>query len=192
MDRPAGVQLRTYLTGLVAFISSWRTELSPVDPQIGLMISAVLLIVVVAVTARFGDRLGPERVVLASGIWIAVWAVPSYALVDLQNPVALWVSMAVGFVAYGAFGGVAPRLVSELFSVEFRYLGVGAVVATGGVIVGALLPIPALACVGATGGSSFPLMVMVAGLATVAGAILLRRDRGRQELTGHGEGLSSS
>jgi hypothetical protein len=170
-----------FLNSVIAFVSSWRTNLSPIDPQIGLVICSALLVVVVAVVARFGDRLGPDRVVLASGIGIAVWAVPSYLLIDLQNPVALWIAMAVGSLAYGAFGGVAPRLMASLFPVEFRFLGVGVCIAVSGVIAGAVLPIPVLAWVGKTGGSSLPLMLMVvvAGLATVAGALWLRAYRKR-------------
>lgn len=174
-----------FLNSLIAFVASWRPGLSPVDPQIGLVISSALLVVVVAVVARFGDRLGPERVVLASGLGITLWAVPSYLLVDLQNPVALWTAMAVGSLAYGAFGGVAPRLMATLFPVEFRFLGVGVCIAVSGVLAGAVLPIPVLAWVGETGGSSTPLMLMVvtAGLATVAGALWLTAYRKRQAKT---------
>ncbi|GAA0251415.1 MFS transporter [Actinomadura nitritigenes] len=170
-----------FLNSVIAFVSSWRTDLAPVDAQIGLIITSVLLITVVTVTARYGDRLGPDRVVLASGIWFVVWAVPSYALIDAQVPVLLWTGMAVGAIGYGAFGGVAPRLISLLFPVEFRFIGVGVCIALSGIIAGAVLPIPALAWVGETGGSSVPLMLMVivAGLATVAGWVWLRAYRKR-------------
>lgn len=176
-----------FLNSLIAFVASWRKGLSSLDTQIGLVISSALLVVVVAVVARFGDRLGLNRVVLASGIGIAVWAVPSYLLIDLQNPVALWIAMAVGSLAYGAFGGVAPRLMASLFPVEFRFLGVGVSIAVSGVLAGAVLPIPVLAWVGKTGGSSLPLMLMVvvAGLATVVGALWLRAYRKRTSRLTH-------
>jgi MFS transporter, MHS family, shikimate and dehydroshikimate transport protein len=165
-----------FLTSVIAFVSSWRTDLAPIDPQIGLVITSTLLAIVVAVTARFGDRLGPDRVMLFAGIWFVVWAVPSYLLIDAQSPALLWIGMAVGALGYGAFGGVAPRVISLLFPVEFRFVGVGVCIAVSGIIAGAVLPIPALAWVGKTGGSSVPLMLMVivAGLATVAGWIWLR------------------
>jgi MFS transporter, MHS family, shikimate and dehydroshikimate transport protein len=170
-----------FLNSLIAFVASWRPRLSPLDPQIGLVLSSALLVVVVAVIARFGDRLGLERVALASGICITAWAVPSYLLIDLQNPAALWLAMAVGSLAYGAFGGVAPRLMALLFPVRFRFLGVGVCIAASGVLAGAVLPVPALAWVGRTGGSSVPLMLMVitAGCASVVGVIWLKSYRKR-------------
>lgn len=171
-----------FLTSLVAFVGNWRPGLSPLDVQIGLVLTSVVLIGSVLVSALYGDRVGADRIVLLAGLAIVVWAVPSYLLVDLENVAALWLAMVVGSLAYGAFGGVAPRLMATMFETEIRYFGVAACIALSGVIAGALLPIPALAWVGQANGSSAPLMVMVvvAGLATVCGALWLRRDNARK------------
>jgi MFS transporter, MHS family, shikimate and dehydroshikimate transport protein len=69
--------------------------------------------------------------------------------------------------------------------VDLRYREVAVVLASSAVLGAAVLPLPALVLVGATGGSSVPLMVMVivAGLATAAGAVLLRaRETGRSRV----------
>jgi MFS transporter, MHS family, shikimate and dehydroshikimate transport protein len=87
--------------------------------------------------------------------------------------------MAVAGCVYGVFGGVAPALVSQSFPVDVRYRG-AVVLASSAVLGAAVLPLPALVLVGATGGSSVPLMVMVivAGLATAAGVVVVP-DRAR-------------
>lgn len=166
-----------FLTSLLAFVNNYRSGLQPVDVQIGLVMTAALLVVLVAVSGRYGDTWGPHRIVLLSGMLTTLWAIPSYLLVDLESAPALWVAMAVGAVGYGLFGGVAPALISAMFPVEVRYLGVGASIALSTIIAGAVLPIPTLAWVGNTGGASYPLMVMMglSGLATLSGALCLIR-----------------
>lgn len=166
-----------FLTSLLAFVTNYRPGLRAVDVQIGLVLTATLLVGLVAVSGRFGDRWGPQRVVLASGLMTTAWAVPAYLLVDLESPIALWAAMMVGAISYGLFGGVAPALMSAMFPVEARYLGVGSCIALSTIIAGAILPLPTLAWVGEVGGASYPLMVMMglSGLATLSGAVWMLR-----------------
>jgi hypothetical protein len=101
------------------------------------------------------------------------WAVPGYLLVGLGSAPALWVAMATAGAAYGILGGVAPALVSHAFPVVIRYPGVGVTLAVS--LGAAVLPLPALARVGVSGGSPLPVMVMVTagGFASAAGGMLL-------------------
>lgn len=114
-----------------------------------------------------------------AGAATVVWAVPGYLLVGLGTAPAMWVAMAVAGCLYGVFGGAAPALVAQSFPVDLRYRGVAVVLASSAVLGAAVLPLPALALVGATAGSSVPLMAMVVvgGVATVTGAALLRTGR---------------
>lgn len=166
-----------FLTSLLAFVNSYRPGLTPTDVQLGLVMTAAALVLIVACSGRYGDRIGREKIVLTSGLLTIFWAVPSYILVDRQEPVALWVAMVVGAISYGIFGGVAPSMMSQQFPVNVRYIGVAASIALSALIGGALFPLPALTLVGLSGGSSVPLMVMMAvsGLATTIGALILLR-----------------
>lgn len=170
-----------FLTSLLAFVNTYRRHLTSTDVQLGLVMTASALVLIVACSGRYGDRIGREKIVLTSGILTVLWAVPSYILVDRQEPVALWTAMVVGAISYGIFGGVAPSLMSQQFPVNVRYIGVAASIALSALIGGALFPLPALTLVGANGGSSVPLMVMMAvsGLATTVGALILIRQRRR-------------
>ncbi|MCP2638531.1 MFS transporter [Microbacterium sp. HD4P20] len=172
-----------FLTSLLAFVTTYRPEIAGVTVTVGLVLTSALLIVVVLVFGRFGDAIGKQRIIVWSGVLTLAWAVPSYLLVDMRSPLALWVAMAVGAIAYGAFGGVMPSMMSNAFPVTVRYLGVAVAIAAGALIGGALLPIPALALVGQSGGSSAPLMAMMAigGAATVVGGALFRRLPSYQE-----------
>jgi MFS family permease len=165
-----------FLTGLFTYVALYVPALRVADVLVGLVLSAVLVVGLTAVSGWFGDRWGARRVVAAAGIWAAVWAVPGYLLVGLGSVPALWTAMVAAGAAYGAFGGVAPALVSQAFPVEVRYLAVGIALAVSGVLGAAVLPLPALALVGVSGGSPLPLMLMVVvgGIATAAGGLLLR------------------
>lgn len=166
-----------FLTSLLAYTKTYLPGLSAVAVQTGLVLTAVSLVVLAATSARFGDRLGRERVAVATGIWTILWAVPSFWLIGQATAPALWVAMIVGGISYGVFSGVAPSLMSEAFPVSVRYLGVAVCIAVSALIGGALLPLPTLTIVGATGGSSVPMvvMMMISGAATVTGGVLLRR-----------------
>ncbi|WP_354563307.1 MULTISPECIES: MFS transporter [unclassified Rhodococcus (in: high G+C Gram-positive bacteria)] len=170
-----------FLTSLLAYVKNYHPELSPMTVQIGLVITGITLVGLVAGTARLGDRLGREKVVIVSGILTIVWAVPSYLLVGSGIGWALWIAMAVGSVSYGIFGGVAPSLMSQLFETKVRYMGVAVTIAASALIGGAILPLPTLALVGQTDGSPVPMMAMMvlSGIATTIGGVLLRRHNSR-------------
>jgi MFS family permease len=165
-----------FIIGLFAYVELYVPALRVLDVQVGLVLTTALVVAVTAVSGWFGDRWGAHRTVVVSGLWACAWAVPGYLLVGTGSAPALWVAMAVAGTSFGLFGGVAPALVSQAFPMHVRYLGVGVALAVGAVLGSAVLPLPALALVGVTGGSPVPLMTMVAagGLATVAGAGLMR------------------
>jgi MHS family shikimate/dehydroshikimate transporter-like MFS transporter len=166
-----------FLTSLLAYTKTYVPGLSAVTVQTGLVLTAAALVVFATTSARFGARLGRERVAIAAGIWTILWAAPSFWLIGQATPATLWSAMIVGGFSYGIFSGVAPSLMSEAFPVSVRYLGVAVCIAVSALIGGALLPLPTLAIVGATGGSPMPMavMMMISGAATVTGGVLLRR-----------------
>jgi MFS family permease len=168
-----------FLTSLLAYVSTYVPALAGVPAQTGLVLTAAVLVLLTVTSAWFGDRWGRRRLIIASGLGTVVWAVPAYLLVGLGTTGALWVAMVVGALSYGLFSGVAPSVMAEVFPVEVRYLGVAVAIATSALIGGGLLPLAALALVGATGGSPVPLMAMMAvsGVATTAGGVLLRVGR---------------
>lgn len=171
-----------FLTSLLAYVKNYRAELSPVHVQVGLVLTAAALVLLVMVSGLNGDRWGRERLVIGSGVLMVAWAVPSYLLVDAATPGTLWTAMLVGAVSYGIFGGVAPSIMSRMFPVDVRYIGVAIAIAASALVGGALLPLGALAMVGASGGSSVPMMVMMglSGLATTVGGLMLRSRTGQR------------
>ncbi|QYC42080.1 Proline/betaine transporter [Nonomuraea coxensis DSM 45129] len=168
-----------FLTSLLAYVNKYQPGLSATDVQIGLVLTASVLVAVVALSGRHGDGWGRRRVVIVSGLMTIGWAVPAYLLIGTAAPLALWLAMMIGAISYGIFGGVVPAMMSQMFPVEVRYLGVAVAIAASALVGGALLPLPTLAAVGAYGGSPVPLMVMMglSGLATTVGGLLLPRER---------------
>ncbi|TDD02570.1 MFS transporter [Nonomuraea deserti] len=168
-----------FLTSLLAYVGKYQPELSAADVQLGLVLTGLALVVLVAVSGRYGDAWGRERIVIISGVLTMAWAIPSYLLIGTGDRYALWLAMTVGAISYGIFGGVVPTMMSHLFPVEVRYVGVATVIAISALVGGGLLPLPTLAAVGSLGGSPVPMMTMMglSGLATTIGGVLLHRNR---------------
>jgi len=167
-----------FLTSLLAYTKNFVPELGEAAVQWGLAVTSVVLVTITFVSAYYGNRWGrPERVIIISGVWMTLWAAPAYLLINLGSVPALFLAMLVGSVSLGIFTGVAPARTAALFPVEVRYLGVGVTITISVLIGGAVLPLPALALVGTTGGSVVPMiaMIVIAGVATTIGGIMARR-----------------
>ncbi|WP_141585481.1 MFS transporter [Actinomadura sp. WMMA1423] len=171
-----------FLTSLLAYVKKYEPGLSATVVQSGLVLTAAVLVLLVLTGGLYGGRWGSGRVVIGSGLLTALWAVPSYLLIETGVPAALWLAMIIGAIGYGLFGGVVPATMAHLFPVEVRYLGVAVAIAVSTLVGGGLMPLAALAAVGHYDGSPVPMMVMmgVAGLATLVGGVRLQRSRPRR------------
>ncbi|WP_165942595.1 MFS transporter [Micromonospora sp. KC721] len=165
-----------FLTSLLAYTKNFVPELRTTTVQWALLLTAIALTVIATVAAYYGDRANRIRMIIIAGIWWTLWAAPSYLLVETGSAPALFTAMLVGVVPQAIVTGVAPALTADLFPVEVRYLGL-AVALTLSVLIGGLLPIPALALVGAADGSVVPMIVvmLLAGIAVIVGAFMIRR-----------------
>ncbi|WP_165945715.1 MFS transporter [Micromonospora sp. KC606] len=166
-----------FLTSLLAYTKNYVPELSTATVQWALLLTATALTVIAVISAHYGNHANRERMIIIAGIWWTIWAAPSYLLVDLGSTPALFTAMLVGVVPLGIVTGVAPALTADLFPVEVRYLGLAIALTISVLIGGALLPIPALALVGAANGSVVPMIaiLLVAGVASIVGGFMVRR-----------------
>jgi MFS family permease len=169
-----------FLTSLLAYTKSFVPTISPTQVQLGLVLTAILLVFLIAGAAVYGGRWGTDRSVILAGGWMVLWAAPSYWLVNRGTLGGLLAAMLVGAVSYGIFSGVGPALTADLFPVEVRYVGVAISLTLGAVVGGGLFPVAALALVGANNGSVVPLvgMVMIGGLCTTVGGMIALQTRG--------------
>lgn len=182
-----------FLTSLLAYTENFVPELSLPTVQWALLLTATVLVIVTVLFAYAGDHSNRERMIVIAGIWWTLWAAPSYLLVNLGSAPALVVAMLVGVVPLGIVTGVAPALTADLFPVEVRYLGLAVAITVGVLIGGAVLPLPALALVGATNGSVVPMIVMmlVAGIAPIVGGLTIRRIHAKPTVRGTPAGRSA-
>jgi hypothetical protein len=168
-----------FLTGLLAYVQSYAPSVPSSGIQLGLVLTSIVLVGVSILSAVRGNRWGRERTIVISGVWTVLWAAPSYWLISTSSLPLVWLSMMIGCVSYGLFNGVGPSVMAELFPVKVRYVGVAVGVSLSVLIGGAVLPLPSLALVGATGGSTTPMIVMmvISGAATIVGGTWAYRTR---------------
>ncbi|WP_112469942.1 MFS transporter [Streptomyces triticisoli] len=132
----------------------------------GTLVAAVVQIVVILVMGRVAERLGPGRVTVWGGLLTAVLAFPVFWLVETKNPLVVVVAMAVGIGVLSIAYAVSGALLAELFPARLRYSGVALAYNLAGALTG-FLPFLAAAMLGAVGGASWPVVLLLIGLSLV-------------------------
>ncbi len=132
------------------------------------MIAAAVMGVATPVLAVLSDRVGRRRVCLWACILAVLWAFPLFWLLGTGDGVLI----AIGFsVAMTAFAGVfAPMgaFLPELFATRYRYTGASIGYNASSIVGGGITPLLATSLVAATG-ASWPVSLLIAGLAAVSG-----------------------
>ena len=165
-----------YLT--TAFALSYGTTTLGHGRQmfLGLEIGAILFLALgVIVASSLADRIGPA-IVLACGF--AGCVISGLLLGPMLGSASLWVVFAwlalslfaMGFT-YGPLGGWLP----SLFNAQVRYTGVSITFNAGGILGGALAPIAAQALALRGGLALVGAYLVVAGILSLGGLLMLRR-----------------
>ncbi|TDD45983.1 MFS transporter [Nonomuraea terrae] len=130
------------------------------------------------VFGRIADRVGPGPVAVWGAAASAVAAFPIFWLVGLGTAWSLAIAMVAGLVLVSVSYAACGQLLSEMFSSEVRYSGVGLSYNVSGAISG-FVPLAATALLAATGGSLWSLaaMLCVFSLITLFAAVAAQRLR---------------
>ncbi|MFE9173289.1 MFS transporter [Streptomyces kebangsaanensis] len=152
----------------------------------GTLVAAVVQIAVILVMGRVAERLGPGRVTVWGGLLTAVLAFPVFWMVETRNPVVVVVAMAVGIGVLSIAYAVSGALLAELFPARLRYSGVALAYNLAGALTG-FLPFLAAAMLGAVDGASWPVVLLLMGLAliTALGGFLGERMRVKDSVVGN-------
>jgi MFS family permease len=110
-----------------------------------ILISTVLWIAMIYVSALLSDRFGAKRVYVVGAAMAVVWAFPLFWLVDSRSLPAALIAFLVAGVVQATMAGAQGGLFSEIFDVDVRYSGVSIAYQLGGMVGGALTPIVATA-----------------------------------------------
>lgn len=162
------VMFAFFYTGAV-FLTSYGTKTLGLDRPFVLGVgigSAVLFGVTTTLSALYSDRIGRRRVIIASCVFSALWALALFPLLDTGSPTAFAVGVSVTLGIFGIAYGPCGALLPEMFRARFRYTGAGLAYNVAAIFGGAIPPIIAGPLAAAYG--SFAIGIMLSALAVVS------------------------
>ncbi len=168
-----GVFSINYLTNTV--------KISRTDALLGVMISALVMIVTIPYFGRLSDRIGRTRVFMWGSIITALSAFPAFWLMTHAegNVTLIWISIVIPFgILYAAVYGPEAALFCDLFDAKVRYTGISFVYQFSGIFASGITPIIATALLKSGGGEPWQvcLYVVFAGAVSAWCAWLIGRD----------------
>ncbi len=141
-----------------------------------ILISTVVWVATIAVSAVAADRFGAQRVYVVGAVTAVIWPLPMFALVDSRSTGLALLAFVVAAIVQGLMAGAQGGLFTEIFDVRYRYSGISIAYQLGGMVGGAVTPIVATALFGAFRSSTpIALYVTALSLLTLVAVIGLRR-----------------
>jgi metabolite-proton symporter len=118
--------------------------------DLGIPKNDMLMLTLVAVTvlglstffvARWSDRIGRRKLIIAGAAFGVVWGAVLFPLLDTGNYVLIAVALSGALLCMGIIYGPAGAYMPELFGTRMRYSGAGFSYNLGGVLGGAAAPL---------------------------------------------------
>lgn len=148
---------------------------------IGVSAAAALQIFLVPFFGRLSDHLGRRPVITFGTIFITVFAVPLYFMINSQVTVLAWLAVMIGIgIGHSAVYGPTAAFYTELFPARVRYSGASISYQLGGAIAG-FVPLIATSMVGAAGGAFWPIPMLIAIAALIGLLCVTLATRAREE-----------
>lgn len=148
------VQVTFYI--LIAFVVAYGTNpaglgLSRATLLTAVLISSVVQIPALFVSAAVSDVYGRRGVYMAGAALLGLWGFVLFPMIDTGSPLLITVAVSVGQLLVGMMYGPQAALLAELFSTEVRYSGASLGYQLGAILGGALAPVIATAILAASG-----------------------------------------
>ena len=172
---------------LTTFMISYGTHTLGVSRSVMLdatLLGAVLEVVVIVLGGLAAERFGAARVCAVGAFAGVVAAFPIFALVDTASPGLVILGVAAGIAVISIPYAPVGAVLSNLFPEEYRYSAVSISYNIAG-LVGGFVPLIAQRLLGAGGGASWPIaiMLMIITAITVVGSLAAMRTFARTPVT---------
>lgn len=159
------VYLLSYGTRVVGFARSTLLTM--------ILVSTVLWIATIAVSALAADRFGAKRVYAVGAVVAVIWPLPMFALIDTGRFGPALVAILVAAVPQGIMAGAQGGLFTELFPVRVRYTGISIAYQVGGIVGGAVNPLVATGLQASGGSTAVALYLTALCVASFLAAVML-------------------
>ncbi|MEU2508439.1 MFS transporter [Streptomyces sp. NPDC007863] len=114
----------------------------PKNDMLGLTLVAVVVLgVSTFLVARWSDRIGRRKLIIAGAAFGVVWGAVLFPLLDTRNPLLIAIALSGALLCMGIIYGPAGAYLPELFGTRMRYSGAGFSYNLGGVLGGAAAPL---------------------------------------------------
>jgi MHS family proline/betaine transporter-like MFS transporter len=94
---------------------------TPSEAFLSSLVCNILMVFVCVAGGIASDRIGRQKVLIASGLWLAVTSVPARWMIQTQhNLMGLMAGQIIVSIGVGVYVGVAPSALAELFPPRVR------------------------------------------------------------------------
>ena len=125
------------------------------------------------------DRIGRIRTFQIGYVWVFLWSVPMFLLIDTTNIIAFAVAIFVLTIGLGLSYGPQSAMYAEMFPARVRYSGVSIGYALGAILGGAFAPTIAQALLNETGWSpSIGIYIMVLCVISFTAVSMVKETKG--------------
>jgi MHS family proline/betaine transporter-like MFS transporter len=170
---------------IFVFIIAWLKLAADVGAGVALQInsfSMVVLLAVILAAARLSDRIGRKPILVGAALGLLVLSWPLMALMATGSIPLVILGQAGFALLLGAYGGVNPIAICEIFPRGVRCSAVSTAYNVTVGIAGGTAPAVATWLMGRTGSAMVPAFYIMAGAAISAIAALSVNERSRQAI----------
>jgi len=152
------------------------------------LVAAAVEIAVLVAGGRLAERFGPARITVAGGLVSVLVAFPMFWLIDTRGAAPVVIGVTLGVACLSIPYAVSGPLLADLFPARLRYSGIALSSNIAGIVSG-FVPLLATALLAATGGGSWSaaaLLIAIALITALGGALAPRLSLGRDEVVSNG------
>ncbi|GAA3934640.1 MFS transporter [Microbacterium soli] len=185
---------------VTTFMTNYGTETLEMPRSLvlnAILVGTVVEMVMIMIYSWAGDRFGAPRVFMVAAFLAAACAFPVFALVDTRQPALVVLGIVIGIGLVTSPFGIVGVILGSFYTDATRYSGLAVTYNIGG-LVGGFMPAVGVAMIGASGGSSWgiALLLTIIGVSSLTGCIvgqqLLRRAASHESAAEEGYTLAAS
>ncbi len=172
-------------------------KLSRTDALLGVMISALVMIVTIPFFGKLSDRMSRPKLYAIGSIVTSFAAFPAFWLINNSsgNVLAVWIAIIVPFgIFYAAVYGPEAAMFCDLFDTKVRYSGISFVYQFSGIFASGITPIIAAALLKSGNGQPWLIAsyTVFAGLVSAACALWIASSPSPADLDTAGTSLGAA